>query len=129
VTYELCHYLDNGTVYCATWHYYNWITVPLKLYGIMQQIPVTEKTSKVSFHIVKTIWRHCFPVIDHFCYNTNILSLDLWPSQAVVTYTSPIEAFATGIKMESSDQHSFLEPIKGSRQILSNYYQPINTPS
>jgi len=25
----------------------------------------------------------------------------------VVSYTSPIEAFATGIKMESSDQHSF----------------------
>ena len=42
-------------------------------------------------------------------------------SQGVVTYASPVEAFATGIKMESSDQCSFLEPIKGSRRILSNY--------
>ena len=35
--------------------------------------------------------------------------------QGVVTYTLPVEAFATGIKMESSDQRYFLEPIKGSR--------------
>ena len=28
-------------------------------------------------------------------------------TQGVVTYASPVEAFATGIKMESSDQHSF----------------------
>jgi len=27
--------------------------------------------------------------------------------QGVVTYASPIELFATGIKMESSDQYSF----------------------
>ena len=40
--------------------------------------------------------------------------------QGVVTYTSPVEAFATRIKMESSDQRSFLEPIKGSRRILSD---------
>jgi len=40
--------------------------------------------------------------------------------QGVVTYASPIEAFATGIKMESSDQCSFLEPIKGPRRILSD---------
>jgi len=43
-----------------------------------------------------------------------------WLLQRVVTYRSPVEAFATGIKMESSDQHSFLEPIKGSRRILSD---------
>jgi len=35
-------------------------------------------------------------------------------SQGVDTYMSPVEAFATGIKMESSDQRSFLELIKGS---------------
>ena len=40
--------------------------------------------------------------------------------QGVVTYASPLEAFVTGIKMESSNQCSFLEPIKGSRQILSD---------
>jgi len=28
---------------------------------------------------------------------------------------SPVEVFVTGIKMESSDQRSFLELIKGSR--------------
>jgi len=33
---------------------------------------------------------------------------------------SPVETFATGIKVESSDQRSFLEPIKGSRRILSD---------
>ena len=31
----------------------------------------------------------------------------LGKEQGVVTYASPIEAFATGIKMESSDQRSF----------------------
>ena len=43
--------------------------------------------------------------------------------QGVVTYTSPVEAFATGIKMESSDQRSFLEPIKGSRRFLATNIQ------
>jgi len=40
--------------------------------------------------------------------------------QGVVTYASPVEAFATGIKIESSNQCSFLELIMGSRQILSD---------
>jgi len=41
-------------------------------------------------------------------------------AQGVVTYASPVEAFVTGIKMESSDQRYFLDQIKGSRQILSD---------
>jgi len=36
--------------------------------------------------------------------------------QGVVTYASPIEMFATRIKMEPSDQRSSQELIKGSRQ-------------
>ena len=40
--------------------------------------------------------------------------------QGVVTYASPVEAFVTRIKMESSDQRSFLELIKGSRRIQSD---------
>ena len=35
--------------------------------------------------------------------------------QGVVTYMSRVEAFLTGIKIESSDQNLFSEPIKGSR--------------
>ena len=34
--------------------------------------------------------------------------------QGVVTYMSCVEAFATGIKIESSDQSPFGVPIKGS---------------
>jgi len=40
--------------------------------------------------------------------------------QGVVTYSSPVEVFATGIQMESSDQRSFLKLFKGSRRILSD---------
>ena len=64
------------------------------------------------------------------CYAPSTLSQDhhvlLMASnlQGVVTYASPVEVFATGIKMEPSDQSSFLEPIKGSRRILSDKYQP-----
>ena len=36
--------------------------------------------------------------------------------QGVVTYMSRVEAFATGIKTESSDQGPFEGPIKRSRQ-------------
>ena len=43
--------------------------------------------------------------------------------QGVVTYVLPVEAFATGIKMESSNQRSFFETIKGSRRILTNMNQ------
>jgi len=50
---------------------------------------------------------------------TLVLAINTVHVQGVVTYTLPVEAFATGIKMESSDQRSFLEPIKGSRRILS----------
>jgi len=46
--------------------------------------------------------------------------IHLFFNQGVVTYASPVEAFATGIKMESSDQRSFWEPIKESRRILSD---------
>ena len=35
--------------------------------------------------------------------------------QGVVTYMSHVEAFATGIKIESSDESPFWGPIKGSR--------------
>ena len=35
--------------------------------------------------------------------------------QGVVTYMSRVEAFATAIKIESSDQSPFGGPIKGSR--------------
>ena len=35
--------------------------------------------------------------------------------QGVVTYMSRVEAFATRIKIQSSDQSPFWEPIKGSR--------------
>ena len=35
--------------------------------------------------------------------------------QGVVTYMPHVEAFATGIKIESSDQSHFLRPIKRSR--------------
>ena len=35
--------------------------------------------------------------------------------QGVVTYMSRVEAFATGIKTESSDQSPLGGPIKGSR--------------
>jgi len=38
--------------------------------------------------------------------------------QGVVTYALPLEAFAIGIKMESSNQGSFQELIKGSRWTL-----------
>jgi len=41
-------------------------------------------------------------------------------SQGVVTHASPIEAFVTGINIESSNRRSFLEPIEGSRRILSD---------
>ena len=36
------------------------------------------------------------------------------PYQGVVTYMSRVEAFATGIKTESSDQSPLGGPIKGS---------------
>ena len=46
--------------------------------------------------------------------NEDTLLICLYPrvsklikGQGVVTYTSPVEAFATGIKMESSDERSF----------------------
>ena len=42
-------------------------------------------------------------------YNQNDLHV------RVVTYMSRVEAFATGIKVESSDQSSFWWLIKGSR--------------
>ena len=42
-------------------------------------------------------------------------SLDDVSLQGVVTYMSRVEAFATGIKTESSDQSPFGGPIKGSR--------------
>ena len=35
--------------------------------------------------------------------------------QRVITYMSRVEAFAAGIKIESSDQSPFEGPIKGSR--------------
>jgi len=65
--------------------------------------------------------------------DTGKISLSYWKQgfgylwQGVVTYMSPVEAFATGIKMESSNQCSFWELIKGSRWTLSDQYQPINT--
>ena len=46
------------------------------------------------------------------CVYTTIPQMCLY--QGVVTYMSPVEAFATGIKIESSDQSPFWEPIKGS---------------
>ena len=43
-----------------------------------------------------------------------------WLIQEVVTDPSPVEALATRIKMKSSDQCSFLEPVNRSRRILSD---------
>jgi len=49
------------------------------------------------------LWRHKIASIQWVC-------LSHWPSfpvQGVVTCTLPVEAFVTGVKMESSDQCSF----------------------
>jgi len=44
------------------------------------------------------------PLLGAMCGNIRKYSANV---QGVVTQTSPVEAFATGIKMESSDQRSF----------------------
>ena len=46
-----------------------------------------------------------------------------------VTYVSLVEMFANGIKMESSDQDSFWETIKGSGRNPSNEDQWLNSQS
>ena len=46
--------------------------------------------------------------------------------QGVVTYTSPVEAFATGIKMESSD-HFFFGANQGIKTNSEQLISTINT--
>ena len=45
-------------------------------------------------------------------FSTDLIMYDI--SQGVVTYMSRVEVFATGIKIESSDQSPFERLIKGS---------------
>ena len=69
-----------------------------------------ERTSVLSPNLIQS--QSLIPSLDTVNPNTRL---------GVVTYA---EAFATRIKMESSDQHSFLEPIRG---IKTNSEQLIPT--
>ena len=69
--------------------------------------------SLVLFVLIQLYLKFC-------CLPMSSMAAEILPFQGVVTYTSPVEAFATGIKVESSDQRYFLNQIKGSRRILSD---------
>jgi len=62
--------------------------------------------SGVSRALCNTVHLPCPYAEDNAIINV----LHFWNSnqvKGVVTYTSPVETFVTGIKMESSDQRSF----------------------
>ena len=69
-------------------------------------MPIFTVNIGIGMPIFGGAYFHLTPVSSLRIFGWKI-DIRLVRSQGVVTYTSPVEAFATEIKMESSDQRSF----------------------